>query len=82
MEEKKVQVVVGGKTVDGLIINYETIKENWNEYKLDDGTLLKAKSILTQVVRTKKFDKQGNPIYHYTTSAIATVIVPDELKKK
>jgi len=44
-------------------MDFETITESWNVYKLEDGVLLKVRSSPLRVRRTSKFDSRGMPIY-------------------
>jgi len=44
-------------------IDFETILETWNIYKLEDGILLKIRNSPIRIRRTNKFDSRGVPIY-------------------
>jgi len=57
-------------------------RENWSEYTLEDGSLVRVKPILAKVLRTEEFDAEGNPVYQLVISNAAFVEVPEELKKK
>jgi hypothetical protein len=57
-------------------------RENWSEYVLEDGSLVRVKPILAKVLRTQEFDSEGNPIYQLVISDAVFVEVPEELKKK
>lgn len=58
-------------------------KENWNVYRLSDGTILKVKLVLTGVKRLKKWNPDGTPIYVINSQNIVRVVnVPKELKIK
>jgi hypothetical protein len=57
-------------------------RENWSEYILEDGSLVRVKPILAKVLRTEEFDSEGNPIYQLVISSAVFVEVPEELKKK
>ena len=52
-----------GQSIVDEDIQFETIKEPWNEYRLKDGTIIRVKLVLTIVSRTDKFDESGEPIY-------------------
>ena len=41
--------------------NFETIREEWNEYKLEDGTIVRAKTIVSNIYRA--IDENGNEKY-------------------
>jgi len=63
-------------------LGFETIKENWNVYRLKDGTTLSIKLVLSSLSRTSKFDSRGEPIYIVQTQPIFKGKVPPQLKKK
>jgi hypothetical protein len=57
-------------------------KENWSEYLLEDGALVRVKPILARVLKTEEFDSEGNPVYQLMISNAVFVEAPEELKKK
>ena len=69
---------------EGEEVDFENAKEEWNIYKLADGTTLKIKLVLVNVVRSRdKYDPLGNPIYGITSQNIVkTLNVPEKLKRK
>jgi len=48
----------------------KVLEQPWNEYELDNGLLLKIKTIPIHISRTNKYDKEGMPIYLVETTAI------------
>jgi len=68
----------------GEEVDFENEKEEWNVYKLADGTTLKVKLVLVNVVRSRdKYDPLGNPIYGITSQNIVKVLnAPKKLKRK
>jgi len=69
---------------DGEPVDFEVVKEDWNEYRLADGSTLKVKLILTGVLRLKdKFDPAGNPVYAVShQNAVRVVNVPSSLRHR
>ena len=69
---------------EGEEVDFKNEKEEWNVYKLADGTTLKVKLILVNVVRSRdKYDPLGNPIYGITSQNIVKVLnAPEKLKRK
>jgi hypothetical protein len=62
-------------------LDFTEVKEDWNEYKLADGTTLKIRLVLKGVKRLKKFNPDGCPVYVINASNIMRVVnVPAELK--
>jgi hypothetical protein len=63
-------------------VDFETVREDWNEYRLEDGTILKFKTIVSSIIRTEEHDPMtGDPVYHVRSTNILRVKVPEELKR-
>jgi len=69
---------------EGEEVDFENEKEEWNVYKLADGSKLKVKLVLVNVVRSRdQYDSLGNPIYSITSQNIIKVLnVPAKLRRK
>jgi hypothetical protein len=69
---------------EGEEVDFENEKEHWNTYKLADGSTLKVKLVLVNVVRSRdNYDSLGNPIYGITSQNIVKVLnAPKKLKQK
>jgi hypothetical protein len=71
-----------GSEVEATNVDFETLNEDWNEYKLEDGTVLKFKTVVSSIIRTENYDPMtGDPVYHVRSTNILRVKVPDELKQ-
>ena len=54
----------GGGEGEAEVIGFRTNVENWNDYLLDDGTVLRMKLVVTEVVRVEgQYDQNRNPVY-------------------
>ena len=73
---------LGGQQVPGEEIEFETEREGWNTYILHDGTRLKMKSVMAQVIRLDAYKPDGEPIYMVNASNVVVTEVPEQLKKK
>ena len=79
----KVKINFGGEEVEALPIDVNQTNEYWNQYLLDDGTVIKMKLVATKVLRVdNKYDLEGNPLYVIQSTNITSVNAPDNLKKK
>lgn len=57
--------------------------EHWNEYLLDDGSVVRVKLVLTEIIRIDDaHDDQGNPVYALNSTNVVSVSAPDELRKE
>ena len=71
-----------GREVEAVDVDFETVKEDWNEYKLEDGTVLKFKTVVSSIIRTEDYDPMtGDPVYHIRSTNILRANVAEELKR-
>ncbi len=71
-----------GQQVDATEIDFQTRKEDWNEYQLMDGTVIKMKLVMAEILRVEgRYDNEGNPIYVLKSKNVLIVRSPDDLKK-
>lgn len=82
MTNKNVKVPFKGKMVDGEEMEFEVLGEKWNEYRVEDGTKLRMKTVVTRIVKTKEYNQDDDPIYVVNSQNILTVKAPDNLKRK
>jgi len=80
---RKIKIRMGDRTVDATVIDVNSSQEQWNQYLLSDGTLLKLKVVVTEVVRVDgEYDQEGNPVYYVKSTNILAVNPPEELKRR
>ena len=79
----KVMINFGGREVEATPIDVHQSSERWNEYFLEDGSVLKMKLILKKVFRVEnEFDGEGNPVYVMQSTNVTSVSAPKDLKNK
>ena len=72
-----------GREVDATEVEFQTRKEDWNEYQLMDGTVIKMKLVVSGIFRIDGlYDDEGNPVYQIKSTNVASVKSPDTLKRK
>lgn len=62
-------------------VKIESEETHWNEYKLEDGTILRVKLVVMQA--GKSIDKPlpdsgGEPVYHIKTQTVVNAEVPKD----
>ena len=83
MANEKVTINMGGRQVQATPIDVNQSGERWNEYFLEDGTVLKMKLVLKKVYKVDgEYDEEGNPVYVMQSTNVTTVSSPNDLKKK
>lgn len=83
MASDKVMINMGGKQVQATPVDVNQSGEKWNEYLLEDGTVLKMKLVLKKVFKVDgEFDEEGNPVYVMQSTNVTSISAPGDLKKK
>ena len=83
MDERRRKVRFGNEEVDGLEMSFQNVAEHWNEYLLTDGSVLRLKSVVTEVMRiADRFDAEGNPVYVVKSAQIVAVSPSERAKKR
>ncbi len=82
MSQNKEKINFGGKEVDGIPVDVHQSSERWNEYFLEDGSVLKMKLVLKKVFRVdNEFDPEGNPVYVMQSTNVTSVTAAKNLRK-
>lgn len=71
-----------GRKVQGQSVDFTAKSENWQQYELEDGSQLKMKIVLLDVVRLDEYNENGDPVYQFSAQQLIGIQVPDEFKKK
>ncbi len=78
---KRVELKVGDKTIGGTLVDFETVREEYNSYKLSDGSMIRMKTVVTSIIRTDEFSPDGEPIYVVNSQNVLVADVPQALKR-
>jgi hypothetical protein len=78
---KTVELKIGDKTVAGTLVDFETVREEYNSYKLSDGSTIRMKTVVTNIIRTEEFTPTGEPVYIVNSQNVLVADVPEELKR-
>ena len=83
MARKKKARLPDGRTVEGVVVPFQTGGEHWNEYLIEDGSVLKVKLVATEIIRVDgQYDDQGNPMYVLHNTQVVVVDSPDDLRRE
>lgn len=64
-------------------VAFRTSAEHWNEYLCDDGTVIRIKLVVTEVLRVDgQYDAQGNPAYFVSSTNVTAVSATQENRKE
>lgn len=80
--KKRIPTSDGG-TVGALIMPFQTSLESFNEYLVEDGTVIQIKLVATEILKVEdQYDDQGNPVYVISSQNVTSVSVPEHLRKQ
>jgi len=83
MNERKRKVRVGDKEVDALEMPFQNVAEHWNEYLLADGSVLRLKSVVTEILKIEDhYDADGNPQYLLKSAQVVAVSASERSRKQ
>ncbi len=64
-------------------VEFEAEKEGWNTYILHDGTTLKLRTLLAEVLKVEgEYAPDGNPVYFVNASTVLNTNAPENLRRK
>lgn len=73
----KIQLATG-ETVEGERLPFESVKEPWTECRLEDGTIIKLKLVVSDVMRLDQDNVGGEPQYVVKSSNVMSVETPED----
>ena len=72
-----------GREVDATEVDFQTRKEDWNEYQLMDGSFIRMKLVVSEIFKVPdEYDEEGNPVYVVRSNNVLVVRSPDNLRKR
>lgn len=82
-ERKKKIQLPNGQSVEASEVPFQTGAEHWNEYVLQDGSVLKLRTVTTEILRVDgQYDNDGNPVYILKSTNVLAVSAPDSLRRQ
>ena len=75
---RQVKLRLQGEEVAAMEMKFETVREEWNEYKCADNSTVRMKTVVAKIYRTdQKNAETGDPIYVVRSSNIVDVVGPE-----
>lgn len=72
-----------GSDLPGTELSFNPSLENWSEIMVEDGTVIRLKLVVTEVMRYEGlYDNEGNPVYRVGSQNVLVVSAPEELRKE
>lgn len=75
--------MVNGVEIPGVSVGFKSGSENWSDYLLDDGSVIKLKPVVMEIVRLDgRFEPDGTPAYAVKAQNVVATSAPDNLRKR
>ena len=72
---RQVKLNFQGNDVIATELKFTTAYEEWNEYKCEDGSIVRMKTVVAKIYRTDRKNTQtGEPVYVVRSSNIVDVV--------
>jgi hypothetical protein len=79
---RKITLGPGGPEKNAELVEIQQSSEQWNQYLLADGSVVRLKAVVVEVWRVlDEYDQDGNPSYVVRSRNVINVMAPDELRK-
>lgn len=80
MARKRTITLPDGRQAEATVLAFRSGGEHWNEYLVDDGSVVKVKLVATEILRVDgEYDENGNPIYLMQSMNVMSVDAPENL---
>ncbi len=77
-----VRIRLAGREVEAVEVPINQSAEQWNQYLLEDGTVLRLKPVATAALRVVGvFDEEANPVYVMKSTNVVTVQAPESMRR-
>ena len=75
---KIVKMPFQGREIDATELKFDTVKEEWNEYKCEDGSVVRLKTVASKIFRTgERNPATGELIFMVRSSNILDVVAAE-----
>ena len=75
---RQTKVPFEGKQVNAVELGFETVREEWNEYKCEDGSTIRIKTVVSKLHRLEQKNVvTGEPIFMVRSSNIVDVVMAE-----
>ncbi len=79
---RKTRINIGDRTIEAEDMEFQTGREDWSEYQVEDGFTVRIKLVVSSILKTHERDPQGNPVYIVQSTNIVKVLPPETYTRK
>lgn len=74
----RVRIRLGNEWVEGEELDFEPLRETWNEYRCTDGSYVKLKVVVSKIVKLDRRNAQGEPVYQVASTNVVAATPPQK----
>ena len=79
---RKTKINVAGQFREATLVSIISSHEQWSEYILEDGAVIRMKIVITEVYRVDGlYDNDGNPVYQMKSNNVVSAVPSEDLKR-
>lgn len=79
---RKSRINIGDRVIEAEDMEFQTVREDWNEYAVEDGYSVRIKLVVSSILKTGERDAQGSPVYVVQSTNIVKVLPPERYDKR
>ena len=79
---KKVKILYEGEECTGTQVPFQPVEEKWNIYEAEDGSTVRMRTIVSEIIRLDAYKEDGEPLYVVRSHNVVATEVPEELMKR
>ncbi|MBI4462112.1 MAG: hypothetical protein HY653_04320 [Acidobacteria bacterium] len=79
---RRTRINIGDRTIEAEDMEFNTGREDWNEYVVEDGYTVRIKLVVSSILKTGERDPQGNPVYIVQSTNIVKVLPPEVVSRR
>lgn len=79
---RKTRINIGDRSIEAEDMDFQTAREDWNEYQVEGGHTVRIKLVVSSILKTNERDPQGNPVYIVQSTNIVKVLPPESYSRK
>lgn len=80
--ERRRKIPFGNREVEAIEMTFQTGGEHWNEYVLNDGSVVRLKPVVTEILRAEgEYDNEGNPVYVIKATTVVSVSASERARR-
>ena len=75
---RRTKIPYQNRVIQGVSMEFDAERENWNEYRLEDGSLVRVRTVVSDIVKTDEPTETGEPLIIVRSTTLIAYSEPEE----